>query len=76
MRPRDVRGRRGVCGIHLKRRSFPVLDFRQAVACKIQGRRTAPEGKNRHSEDRKWMTGCILSDDGNAKWKSRIMPLA
>src|SRR6266852_3456580 len=29
----------------LKRRSFPVSDFRQGDAYKIRGRRTAPEGK-------------------------------
>ncbi len=52
----------------LKRRSFPVSDFRQRDAYKIRGRRTAPEGKkNCLSEDQKWATGCILSDNGEPK---------
>lgn len=55
----------------LKRRGFPVSIFRQGDTSTIGERKATPEGKNCVSEDQKWATGCILSDNGNPKWKSR-----
>ena len=56
-----------------EKKEFPGLGFGQGDAYKTRGRRTAPVGKkNCVSEDQKWATGCILSDNGNPKWKSWV----
>jgi len=55
-----------------EKKEFPGFGFSAARRLQDSGAKdSSRRQKNCVSEDQKWATGCILSDKGNPKWKSR-----